>query len=182
MESKKPRVLDFLRLIIAILTFVGALIVAIYMVLAICWLFSSDNEDGFSGLIFIGLIPLIIGALVYAIIGFKWIKKYNKTKNIPLIQRSVGLGECIIKMVISVLFLTYLAIPFVLYWALDLIEVLMRKNLAEKMLKSEPKSEFRTNETHPIEGANRCKYCGKEVDYRYARFCEHCGAEIEYRK
>ena len=87
MEDKKPRVLDILRLIIAIIVLVGSLYVGISLVLAINSAF-NDVEDGFSGLIFLIIFPLFLAVFVYAIISINWIKKYNKTKNIPLIQRT----------------------------------------------------------------------------------------------
>jgi hypothetical protein len=182
MEDKKPKVLDILRLIIAILTFAGAVLVGISLFIAVYDIFTTNHEDGFSGLIFIFIIPLMVGTIVYSIVGLKWIKKYNKIKNIPLIQRSVGVGESIVKIVVVGFFIGYLCIPFVVYWLFDLIEAIMRKKLAEKIRETKPEPEFKTNETHTIDDPNRCKYCGKEVDYRYARFCEHCGAEIEFRK
>lgn len=182
MEDKKPKVLDILRLIVGILTFAGAVLVGISMCISVYDLFTYDGEDSISGLILIFIIPLMICAFAYSIIGMKWIKKYGKTKNMPLIQRTVSVGECVVKIVLTGIFFTYWAIPLIVYWGLDLIEAIMRKNLAEKLKVSKPEPEFKTNETHPIDDPNRCKYCGKEVDYRYARFCEHCGAEIEYRK
>ena len=182
MEDKKPKVLDILRLVIGILTFAGALLVGVYLFAGLYSLFTDNHEDGFSGLIFIILIPYMIGAFAYSIIGFKWIKKYNKIKNTPLIERTVGIGESIVKIILAGFFMSYLSIPFIVYWGLDLIEAIMRKKLAEKIRVTKPEPEFKTNETHPIDDPNRCKYCGKEVDYRYARFCEYCGKEIEYRK
>ena len=83
---------------------------------------------------------------------------------------------------IAGIFLKYWAIPLIVYWALDLIEAIMRKKLAKKIRETKSEPEFKTNETNPIDDPNRCKYCGGEIDYKYARFCEHCGAEIEYRK
>lgn len=181
MEDKKPRVLDILRLIIAIIVLLGSLYVGISLVLAINNVF-NDAEDGFSGLIFLIIFPLFLAVFVYAIIGVNWIKKYNKTKNIPLIQRTTNIVETIVKGVVAGIFLTYLAIPLILYWVLDLVEAIKRKNLAEKLRGNKPEPQFKTNETNPISDKHYCKYCGKEVDYRYARFCEHCGAEIEFRK
>lgn len=181
MEDKKPRVLDILRLIIAIIVLVGSLYVGVSLVLAINNVF-NDVEDGFSGLIFLIIFPLFLAVFVYAIIGVKWISKYNKTKKIPLIQRTINIAEPIVKGVLAGIFLTYWAIPLIIYWVFDLIEAIMRKKLAEKIRGTKPEPEFKTNETHPIDDPNRCKYCGKEVDYRYARFCEYCGKEIEYRK
>ena len=182
MEDKKPRVLDILRLVVGILTFAAALLVGIYLFAGLYSLFTDNHEDGFSGLIFIVLIPYMIGVFAYSIIGLKWIKKYNKIKNSPLLQRTIGVGESIVKIVLAGMFLSYLCIPFVVYWGLDLIEAVMRKKLADKIRGAKTEPEFKTNETHPIEDKNRCKYCGNMVDYRYARFCENCGAEIEYRK
>ena len=181
MEDKKPRVLDILRLIIAIIVLAGSVYVGISLWLAINSVF-NDAEDGFSGLFFLVIFPFFLAVFVYVIIGINWIKKYNKTKNVPLIERSINIAEPIVKGVIAGMFLTYWAIPLIVYWGLDLIEAIMRKKLAEKLKVSKPEPEFKTNETHPIDDPNCCKYCGKEVDYRYARFCEHCGAEIEYRK
>ncbi len=180
MEDKKPRVLDILRLIIAIIVLVGSLYVGISLVLAINNVF-NDAEDGFSGLIFLIIFPLFLAVFVYAIIGINWIKKYNKNKNIPLIQRTTNIGEPIVKGVVAGIFLTYWAIPLIIYWALDLIEAIMRKNLTEK-IKGNPEPQFKTNENNPISDKHYCKYCGNVVDYKYARFCEHCGAEIEFRK
>ncbi|MBQ7797540.1 MAG: hypothetical protein IJ458_04255 [Clostridia bacterium] len=182
MEDKKPRALDIARLIIAIITLIGALIVGIYLFLSVYQLFIYDGEDTISGLIFIFIIPLMIGAFVYSIISIKWIKKYNNVKTIPLSQRTTTTGECIVKIVLAIFFLSYLCIPFVIYWSLDLIEAVMHKQLAEKLKQSKHEPQFKTNETNPISDKHYCKYCGKEVDYRYARFCEHCGAEIEFRK
>ena len=182
MEDKKPRVLDILRLIVAILTFVGALLVGITLLLGIYGLFTDNHEDGFSGLVFLIIIPLLIGVFVYAIISIKWIKKYSKVKNTPLIQRTITTGESIVKIVIAIFFLSYACVPLVIYWLFDLIEAIKRENLAKKIRESNSEPQFKTNETNPISDKHYCKYCGKEVDYRYARFCEHCGAEIEYRK
>lgn len=181
MEDKKPRVLDILRLVVAIIVLAGSVYVGISLWLAINSAF-NDTEDGFSGLIFLIIFPLFLAVFAYTIIGINWIKKYNKTKNIPLIQRSINITVPIVKGVVTGIFLKYWAIPLIVYWALDLIEAIMRKNLAEKIKGNKPEPDFRTNETHPIDNLNRCKYCGKEVDYKYARFCEHCGAEIEFRK
>jgi len=181
MQDKKPRVLDILRLIIAIIVLVGSLFVGVSLVLAINNVF-NDAEDGFSGLIFLIIFPLFLAVFVYIIIGINWIKKYNKTKNIPLIQRRPTVAMPIIKGVVSALFLREACIPLVVYWVFDLIEAIMQNHLIKKIQANKPEPEFRTNETHPIDNLNRCKYCGKEVDYRYARFCEHCGAEIEFRK
>ena len=181
MEDKKPRVLDVLRLIIAIIVLVGSLYVGISLVLAINNVF-NDVEDGFSGLIFLIIFPLFLAVFAYAIIGVKWIKKYNKTKNKPLIERSVNIAEPIVKGVVAGIFLTYWAIPLIIYWVFDLIEAIMRKKLAKKIRGNKSEPDFKTRETNPIADKHYCKYCGKEVDYRYARFCEHCGAEIEFRK
>ena len=181
MEDKKPRVLDILRLIIAILVLIGSVVVGLSLAWAVNDLF-NDAEDGFSGLIFLFIFPLFIGAFVYAIIGIGWIKKYNKNKNIPLIQRRTTIAEPIIKSVISAIFLTYASIPLIIYWVFDLIEAIKRNKLAEKIKGTKSEPQFKTNETNPISDKHYCKYCGGEIDCKYARFCEHCGAEIEYRK
>lgn len=182
MEDKKPKVLDILRLIIGILTLAGALLVGIYLFIEVYNLFTTNHEDGFSGLVFIIIIPLMIGSFAYSIVGIKWIKKYNKTKSLPLIQRTSTTGESIVKIAISIFFLSYLCIPFVAYWMLDLIEAIMRKNFAEKIKATKSEPQFKTNETHPISDKHYCRHCGNVVDYRYARFCEYCGKEIEFRK
>ena len=83
---------------------------------------------------------------------------------------------------ISAIFLTYASIPLVIYWVFDLIEAIKRNKLAEKIKGTKLEPQFKTNETNPISDKHYCKYCGGEIDYKYARFCEHCGAEIEYRK
>ena len=181
MEDKKPKVLDILRLVIAIIVLAGSVYVGISLGLAINSAF-NDAEDGFSGLIFLIIFPLFLAVFVYAIIGLKWITKYNKTKKIPLIQRTNNIAETIVKCVIAGIFLKYWAIPLIVYWALDLIEAIMRKNLAKKIRETKSEPQFKTNETNPISDKHYCKYCGGEIDYKYARFCEHCGAEIEYRK
>ena len=59
MEDKKPRVLDILRLIIAILVLVGSVAVGFSLAWAVNALF-NDAEDGFSGLIFLFIFPLFI--------------------------------------------------------------------------------------------------------------------------
>jgi len=181
MTDKKPRVLDILRLIVAIIVLVGSIYVGISLVLAINGVF-NDAEDGFSGLIFLIIFPLFIALFAYAIIGINWIKKYNKNKNIPLIKRTTNISEPIVKGIVAGIFLMYWAVPLIIYWIFDLIEAIMRKNLAEKLQATKPEPEFRTNETHPITDKQYCKNCGHKVDYKYARFCEYCGTEIEYRK
>ena len=68
MEDKKPKILDILRLIIAIIVLVGSLYVGVSLVLAINNVF-NNAEDGFSGLIFLIIFPLFLAVFVYAIIG-----------------------------------------------------------------------------------------------------------------
>ena len=178
MEDKQPKVLDILRLIVAVLTLICSLVVAVSLWLAIRKLISKDD---IGGLVIILLIPLFIGVIVYFIISIKWIKKYNKVKRMTLLERNTNVGETIIKIIISIAVLTYTCIPLAVYWGLDLIEAIKRNNFKKKW-DALPKPEFKTNETHPITDNKHCKNCGKEVDYRYARFCEHCGTEIEFRK
>ena len=182
MADKKPKVLDILRLIVAIITLVGALVVGIYLFISIYRLFTYDGEESISGLVLIFLMPFVIGAFGYGIIALKWIKKYKKIVNTPLIQRTNTIGECVVKIILWLLFLKYFAIPFVVYWGLDLIEAIERKSLSKKLNAQTIKPEYKTNETHPIDEVHKCEYCGAEVKEQYAKFCEHCGAEIKYRK
>jgi len=182
MEDKKPRILDILRLIVGLLTFAGALFVGGFLFLWFYGLFTGAYEDAFSGLVFIFIIPLIVGTFAYSAMALKWIKRYGKNKNIPLIQRTTKIGESVVKIVVVGVLLNYLSIPFVIYWGLDLIEAIMRKNLAERIKNSNPEPTFKTNQTNPIGDKHYCRNCGSVVDYRYSRFCEYCGAEIEYRK
>ncbi|MBQ3502706.1 MAG: zinc ribbon domain-containing protein [Clostridia bacterium] len=181
MEDKKPIVLDVLRLIVAILTAVASLFVAIVFVLALKELL-NDTEDGFSGLIFLVMAPIIVGAVVYFVTGIKWIRKYFKTKNTPLVQRKTNASIEIVKVVLAMFFLSYYCVPLVVYWGLNIIEAVRKSNLIKKIKAQNSEPKYITNETHPIDEPNKCKYCGADVDERYARFCQHCGAEIEYRK
>ena len=177
MKDKRPKVLDIFRFIIAILVLVVAIIVMVSLCIAVRNLFADD--EGFSGLIFIFIIPLFIGALVYVIIGIIWIRKYFKIKNKVLSERKSSIAKPIVKSIIAVIILSYVAIPLIVYWIFDLIEGFKYANWTKSKVNS---PEFRTNETHPITSENKCQYCGMRVDYKYARFCEHCGAEIEFRK
>ena len=182
MEDRKPRALDVLRLIIAILTLLCALFVGLVM----CWvaydLFTYDGEDTISGLVLLFAIPVMIGVFAYSIVAVKWIKKYNKNKDIPLIKRTVEPGECVVKIILAIFFLSYICIPFAVYWTMDLIEAIKRKKLCAKLKAKNIEVQYKTNETHPINEPNKCSHCGAVVDERYARFCENCGAEIQYRK
>jgi uncharacterized membrane protein len=177
MKDKKPKVLDIFRLIIAILILVVAILVMVSLCIAVREMFTDD--EGMSGLVFLFIIPVFIGAVVYAIVGIMWIRKYFKVKNKVLSERKASTAEPIIKSIIAGIFLKYISIPFIVYWIFDLIEGIKYSNWAKNKVDG---PEFKTNETHPISSENKCQYCGMTVDYKYAKFCEHCGAEIEFRK
>ena len=178
MKDKIPKILDVLRFIIAILTLIASILVIITLVVAVRNLFTDD--DGMSGLIFLFIIPLFVMSVAYLIITTHWIRKYFKIKNIPLSKRKTSIVNPIIKSLILGFILTYLAIPLVLYWLVDLMEGIKYSNWSKRLVENMP--DFKTNETNPVTNINKCKYCGGVIEYKYASFCEHCGAETEYKK
>lgn len=205
MEEKKPKGLDITRLIIAIIVILIGVMAVFYTIAGTVGMFESANEeDTMSGLVFLFIIPIFIMGIAFACIGVRWIKKYNKIKNIPLIDRKTDIVTPIGVSIVAIFFLGYTSVPLVVYYVFDLIEAIMKNNMVKKAkvnntpnnITTKPQvDESSTANTNSVQVENNisnssnsnnlkhyCKHCGHEVDYRYARFCEYCGNEIEYNK
>ena len=135
MEQKKPRVLDISRLIVALLVTIAGVLFVVSIVSGTIDLFNGTGEDDtISGLIFIFLIPIFIIGLVFASIGIRWIAKYAKIKNKPLIERNTSIIMPIIVGVVAGIFLQLLSLPIIVYCVMDLIEAIMKNNLKKKFM------------------------------------------------
>lgn len=203
MEKKKPRALDIIRLIIAIIFVCIGILAVFYIVAGTVGMFTSaDEEDTISGLVFLFIIPIFVIGIVFVFIGVRWIKKYNRNKNIPLIERKTDIATPLIISALAIFFLGYVGVPLVVYYVFDLIEAIMKNNLINKAkvnnTPNNPTTNPQVDENSTVntnnmqvennvsnlsnnDGKHYCKHCGHEVDYRYARFCEYCGKEIEYK-
>ena len=205
MEENKPKALDIIRLIIAIILICIGVLAVFYTVAGTIGMFTSaDEEDTISGLVYLYIIPIFVIGIVFAFVGVKWIKKYNMNKNIPLIERKTDIATPIVISILAIFFLSYASVPLVVYYVFDFIEAIMKNNLVNKSKinntsnnsitsssvyvnstsnTNNMQSENNVSESSNIDnGKHYCKNCGHEVDYRYARFCEYCGSEIEYKR
>ena len=172
--KSSTKTLDAIRYVLAIFMAVTG---SIMLVLGIMWTaqaFGADYEDGFSGLVFLFIIPAIIYGIVYICLAIKGIRKNINNRDVLLIDRRTSSIGTIIKGAISVFILTAFCLPVVIYYLCDLREA-DKKRIALKAIETNSQS---SPKMENVVAGSLCWECGKAIDAD-AKFCKHCGKEIK---
>ena len=172
--KSSTKILDSIRYVLAIFMVVAG---GIMLALGIMWTvqaFGADDEDGFSGLVFLFIIPAIIYGIIYICLGIKGVRKHINNRDVLLIDRKTSSIATLIKGAISVLILTVFCLPVVIYYLCDLREA-DKKRIALKAIETNSQS---APKAENAAAGNFCSECGKAIDAD-AKFCKHCGKRVK---
>ena len=191
MNTKKTKFLDITRFIIALLVLVATLLVlawSLYIIVSA----QIGKGNGLEGLIVIIAVPLMIVAFIYIFFGIVWIVKYNTNKHILLTERKFDIIMFILA-IIAGIFLRWASIPLIVYYVLDLTELIVKKSAIKKTAQtneilyntvkanSEELQNQSLDEQYNAGNKSYCPNCGAEINAN-SNICKYCGKSITSQK